>query len=147
MGNKNLKRRGAKAPADGQGDSKIEAPAEKQGDSKIEAQQKTGKAAELSNERFLKLSNNKRFDGKFQLIADLDNEKILVPLKKVSISCECRGPTAATNVELTYVNTNEESPMECEYIFPIDKSTILAKFEASIDGKTIMTNVKEKEQA
>ena len=37
--------------------------------------------------------------------------------------------------------------MECEYIFPIDKSTILAKFEASIDGKTIMTNVKEKEQA
>ena len=95
----------------------------------------------------LKLSNNKRFDGKFQLIAGQDNEKFLVPLKKVSISCELRGPTAATNVELTYMNTDEVNPMECEYIFPIDKSTILANFEASIDGKTIMTNVKEKERA
>ena len=37
--------------------------------------------------------------------------------------------------------------MECEYIFPIDKTTILADFEASIDGKTIKTQVKEKERA
>ena len=63
----------------------------------------------------------------------------LVPLKKVSINCELRGPTAATDVELTYMNTSEGNPMECEYIFPIDKSMILAKFEASIDGDTIET--------
>ena len=37
--------------------------------------------------------------------------------------------------------------MECEFIFPIDEQTILAEFEASIDGRTIRTNVKEKEQA
>ena len=37
--------------------------------------------------------------------------------------------------------------MECEFIFPLDKHTILAEFEASIDGHTIWTNVKEKEQA
>ena len=71
----------------------------------------------------------------------------MVPLKKVSVNCELRGPTAATNVELTYVNTSEGNPMECEYIFPIDKTTILADFEASIDGKTIKTQVKEKERA
>ena len=37
--------------------------------------------------------------------------------------------------------------MECEYIFPIDKQIILANFEACIDGKTIKTAVKMKEQA
>ena len=65
----------------------------------------------------------------------------------MSISCELRGPTAATNVELTYMNTSEGNPMECTYIFPIDKSMILANFEATIDGNTIQTQVKEKERA
>ena len=71
----------------------------------------------------------------------------MVPLKKISVHSELRGPTAATNVELTYLNSNEDCPMECEYIFPMDNSTILAKFEAFIDGKTIVTNIKEKERA
>ena len=70
-----------------------------------------------------------------------------MPLKKVSINCELRGPCAAANIELTYVNTNETNPIECTYIFPIEKSMILSKFEASIDGNLIETRVKEQERA
>ena len=39
---------------------------------------------------------------------------------------------------------NEADPVECEYIFPIDKQTILTEFEASIDGNTIKTSVMQK---
>ena len=81
------------------------------------------------------------------MIAGRENEKILVPLKKVNVHSELRGPTATSSVELTYINTNTENPIECEYIFPVDNSTILVKFEASIDGKTINTNVQEKARA
>ena len=70
-----------------------------------------------------------------------------MPLKKVSINCELRGPTAATNVEMTYINTNEENSIECSFILPMDNSMILSKFEASIDGNHIETKIKEKEQA
>ena len=91
----------------------------------------------------LKLCKNKKCCGKFQMIAENDQKKIVVPLKKVSINCELRGPSAATNIELTYVNMNETNPIECTYIFPVDKSMILSKFEASIDGNLIETKVKE----
>lgn len=51
------------------------------------------------------------------------------------------------NVELTYVNTSEISPIECTYIFPVDDCQILTKFEAFIDGNIIKTEVKSKERA
>ena len=68
-------------------------------------------------------------------------------MKKVDISCELRGPQAAINVELTYVNPSKKNPVECTYIFPLDKGTLLSKFEASIDGREIETQIMEKEKA
>ena len=69
---------------------------------------------------------------KFCLFAQEEgkDERNLVPLKKVSVKAELRGPTAVTSVELTYVNPMEDNPLECTYVLPLDKATILSKFEA-----------------
>jgi len=72
---------------------------------------------------------------------------VLLPLTKVSIQSELRGVVATTNVELTYVNPSKENPFECTYTFPIDKTSVLAKFEASIDDRVIETKIKDKERA
>ena len=70
-----------------------------------------------------------------------------MPLQKVDIKSELRGATAITNVELTYANPNQESPLECTYVFPLEKTTLLAKFEAVIDDKVVETKVMKKEKA
>ena len=66
-----------------------------------------------------------------------EDSKIMLPLKKVDIKSEIRGPTAITNVELTYVNFMDENAVECTYTFPLEKTTLLAKFEAIIDDKVV----------
>ena len=73
--------------------------------------------------------------------------KSLVPLKAVSVKAELRGPTAVTSVELTYFNPSAENPMECTYTFPLEKTTILSKFEAEIGGRVVKTKITEKEKA
>ena len=60
-----------------------------------------------------------------------------MPLQAVKVRSELRGPTAVTDVELTYINPSAENPLECTYMFPLEKTTILSKFEAVIDGRTI----------
>ena len=70
-----------------------------------------------------------------------------MPLKKVDVKSELRGATAITNVELTYQNPHEDSPLECTYVFPLEKTTLLSKFEAIIDDKVVETKVVEKEKA
>ena len=65
----------------------------------------------------------------------------------MDIKAELRGPTAVTTVELSYFNPSRENPMECTYIFPLDKTTVLSRFEAIIDDKVVFTKVTEKEIA
>ena len=72
---------------------------------------------------------------------------MLLPLNKVDIKSMLRGATAFTNVELTYLNPNLESALECTYVFPLEKTTLLAKFEAIIDDKVVETKVMKKEKA
>lgn len=70
-----------------------------------------------------------------------------MPLKKVSVKSELRSATAVTNIELTYQNLSENNPLECTYVFPLEKTTLLAKFEAVIDDRVVATKVMEKEKA
>ena len=70
-----------------------------------------------------------------------------MPLTKVAVKSELRGIMATTNVELTYVNPSKDDPLECTYTFPLDKTSVLAKFEASIDNRIIVTKIKDKESA
>lgn len=66
---------------------------------------------------------------------------MLLPLNKVEVKAELRGPIADTKVELTYTNPSTENPLECTYTFPLEKTSVLAKFEAVIDDKVIVTKV------
>ena len=70
-----------------------------------------------------------------------------MPLSKVDVKSELRAATAITNVELDYINPNQESPLECTFIFPLDKSTLFAKFEATIQDQVVVTKVMEKVRA
>ena len=78
----------------------------------------------------------------FIFFAEKDDQKVLIPLKKVDIKSELRGAIVVSSIELTYYNPNEEkNALECTYLLPLQKTTILNKFEAQIDGKTIETKV------
>lgn len=90
---------------------------------------------------------NSRCCGKYLFYAEKAGEKQLVPLKKVDIKAELQGSFAVANVELTYFNPNPESSMECTYVFPLEKSTILSRFEAIIDDTVVFTKVTLKETA
>ena len=92
-----------------------------------------------------KLCQNKKCCGKYVFYAEMeDKKKVLVPLTKVDVKSELRGSTAITNVELTYQNPLDDNPLECTYVFPLEKTTLLAKFEAIIDDKVVETKVVEK---
>ena len=91
--------------------------------------------------------NDKVSRRKYLFYAEKDDEKVLLPLKSIDIKSELRGANAITNVELTYINPTSDSPLECTYTFPIDKNTVIAKFEAVIDDRVVQTKVMEKETA
>ena len=60
-----------------------------------------------------------------------------MPLKKVDIKVEIHGALATTKVNLCYVNPSQENPYECTYTLPIEKTSVLVDFEASIDNRVI----------
>ena len=68
---------------------------------------------------------------------------MLLPLTKVAISSELQGALATTDVELTYLNPSLDKNLECTYTFPLEKTSVLTNFEATINGKVIRTQVKE----
>ena len=90
---------------------------------------------------------NNKCCGKYLFYAEKAGERQLVPLKKVNIKAELRGSIAVTNVELTYFNPDPKNPMECTYVFPLEKTTILSHFEAKIGDTFIFTKVTDKETA
>lgn len=67
-----------------------------------------------------------------------------MPLKKIAVDCNIVGSTAKVDLELTYINSNQEDPIECTYVFPLDANTLLQKFVARIDDRVIETRVKDK---
>jgi hypothetical protein len=70
-----------------------------------------------------------------------------MPLTKVNIETEIRNTFAVSSIELCYVNPSTENPYECTYTFPMEKTSVLASFEAKIDERVIQTKVKDKDQA
>ena len=70
-------------------------------------------------------------------------DDILLPLTKVAIKGELRGALATTCVELTYVNPSALKPLECKFSFPLEKTSVMASLEASIDDRVIATKIVE----
>ena len=95
-----------------------------------------------------KICNNKKCCGKqMQMVTEILEETVLVPLKKVEVRSALRGAIASTTLELTYVNPGLVYPIECSFVFPVEMSMVLVNFEAFIDGKVIGTCVKQNEKA
>ena len=72
---------------------------------------------------------------------------MLLPFKSVKIQGVLEGPVAALDIELTYVNPDPASPIECSYEFPLDKDTIFAKLVCQIGDRQVEAEVKPKEVA
>ena len=57
------------------------------------------------------------------------------------------GAFATVDLDLIYLNPSHDTTLEACYEFPLEKTTLLAKLTAEIDGKTIEAEVRDKEKA
>ncbi|TRY77470.1 hypothetical protein TCAL_10676 [Tigriopus californicus] len=69
-----------------------------------------------------------------------------VPLKSVALKVRLLDFVAQVTVEQEYLNV-ENRPIEALYLFPVEEEAAVIDFEAKVDGRTITTHVKEKDQA
>ncbi|XP_045212788.2 von Willebrand factor A domain-containing protein 5A-like isoform X2 [Mercenaria mercenaria] len=69
-----------------------------------------------------------------------------VPLKSVKVDVHIIGYVAEVSSRLTYFNA-EETPVEAVFTFPVDDGSAVFQFEADIDGRHIVAEIQEKEQA
>ena len=74
---------------------------------------------------------------KYIMYAEKQGEKVLLPLRRVAVSSELRGALSTTDYELTYYNPDGEASLECTYSFPLEKSAVLASFEATIADRVL----------
>ncbi|XP_048586492.1 von Willebrand factor A domain-containing protein 5A-like isoform X1 [Nematostella vectensis] len=78
------------------------------------------------------------------LICKKTKEKI--PLQSIKVNAEITGYTAQVAAVLGYKNEGS-NPIEAVYIFPLDEQAAVCGFQATIDGRTIVAEIKEKEEA
>ncbi|XP_053392399.1 von Willebrand factor A domain-containing protein 5A-like isoform X2 [Mercenaria mercenaria] len=69
-----------------------------------------------------------------------------VPLKSIKVNVHIIGYVAEVSSRLTYFNA-EETPVEAVFTFPVDDGSAVFQFEADIDGRHIVAEIQEKEQA
>ena len=70
-----------------------------------------------------------------------------MPLKKVDVAVNIEGSTAFVDIDLKYFNSETNSPIECTYVFPLEASTLLAKFKAKIGDKEVNTKIVDQQKA
>ena len=78
--------------------------------------------------------------------AGLQAEEADVPLQSVHIRAQLLDLAARVVVMQAYKNQSPV-PIEAKYVFPLDDMAAVCGFEAFINGKHIVGQVKEKEQA
>eukprot|EP00163_Fabomonas_tropica_P003269 TRINITY_DN1275_c0_g1_i1.p2 TRINITY_DN1275_c0_g1~~TRINITY_DN1275_c0_g1_i1.p2 ORF type:complete len:276 (+),score=81.29 TRINITY_DN1275_c0_g1_i1:282-1109(+) len=69
-----------------------------------------------------------------------------VPLSSVNVEAQVCDMGALVEITQTYHNS-ESNPIEAVYKFPLDEKAAVCGFEAIIDGKRIVGQAKEKEEA
>ena len=80
------------------------------------------------------------------LIYIIEDRQVPVPLKKVQLDVKVVDFIAQVSVIQEYVN-QESNPIEVHYSYPVEESAAIVGFEAVIDGREIVAEVKEKEKA
>ena len=78
------------------------------------------------------------------LLTKKDNSA--VPLRAVKVDAMVRGYSAQVDCSLEYENT-EKQPIEAIFTFPLDSSSAVVDFVATIDGRKIKGQVQEKQKA
>ncbi|XP_038610447.1 von Willebrand factor A domain-containing protein 5A-like [Tachyglossus aculeatus] len=76
----------------------------------------------------------------------LTSSKEPVPLKSISVAVAIQGFVADVTATLRYKN-EEQSPVESVFVFPVDEDSAVYGFQAEVDGKTIVAEMQEKQQA
>uniref|UniRef100_A0A8C5PIL0 von Willebrand factor A domain containing 5A n=1 Tax=Leptobrachium leishanense TaxID=445787 RepID=A0A8C5PIL0_9ANUR len=69
-----------------------------------------------------------------------------VPLKGISVDVQVKGFVADVTATLKYKNL-EENAVEAVFVFPMDDDSAVYCFEATVEGKKIVADLQEKEQA
>ncbi|XP_076120578.1 protein mono-ADP-ribosyltransferase PARP4 [Alosa pseudoharengus] len=76
----------------------------------------------------------------------LDSAGQTLPLQAVHVKCKLVDLLSQVIIFQTYSNPNP-TPIEAKYVFPLEESAAVCGFEAFINGKHVIGQVKEKEQA
>ncbi|XP_068786394.1 protein mono-ADP-ribosyltransferase PARP4 isoform X2 [Struthio camelus] len=109
----------------------------------VEAEQDQPVSHPLQNESYALPSANLMNAIKTGLQDKVGNR---VPLKSVNIKGRIIDLVAQVVMFQTYTNQNS-SPIEAKYVFPLDDKAAVCGFEAFINGRHIIGEVKEKKQA
>ncbi|XP_045441379.1 von Willebrand factor A domain-containing protein 5A isoform X2 [Pipistrellus kuhlii] len=76
----------------------------------------------------------------------LTRQKEPVPLKSISVTLSIRDFVAGVSATLNYEN-EQAVPLEVFFVFPMDEDSAVHSFEALVDGKKIVAELKEKSEA
>ncbi|XP_022810496.1 von Willebrand factor A domain-containing protein 5A-like isoform X1 [Stylophora pistillata] len=82
--------------------------------------------------------------GRFGLVQKQNGSK--VPLESINIKVDVQGFTAHVLATMKYSNM-ESNPIEAIFVFPLDEQAAVCGFQATIDGRTIVAEVQEKQEA
>ena len=74
------------------------------------------------------------------------DDVVPVPLQDVKINAKIVDFVSEITVTQSFVNV-ENNPIEVVYMFPIEEEASVIAFEADIDHRTIVTEIREKEKA
>ena len=74
------------------------------------------------------------------------NAEVPIPLAGVSVDAEISKLCARVSIAQRFVN-RESQPIEAVYVFPLDEGAAVCGFEAMIDGRLVVGEVKESEDA
>ncbi|XP_044525595.1 von Willebrand factor A domain-containing protein 5A [Gracilinanus agilis] len=69
-----------------------------------------------------------------------------VPLKSISVDVSINQFVADVSATLDYKN-EETGPVEALFVFPMDEDSAVYNFQALVDGKSIVAEIREKQQA
>ena len=72
--------------------------------------------------------------------------EVPIPLTGVSVDAEISKLCARVSIAQRFVN-RESQPIEAVYVFPLDEGAAVCGFEAMIDGRLVVGEVKEREDA
>ncbi|XP_062591977.1 von Willebrand factor A domain-containing protein 5A-like [Saccostrea cucullata] len=69
-----------------------------------------------------------------------------VPLQRIDIRVTVVNFVACVESDLYYINNSTEA-VQTEFVFPVDEGSVVYRFEAEIENRTIVAEVQEKSQA